>query len=76
MTEDSRKEIVMAYLKQLHLTRMARDCESASREAEQRGLGYLGYLQFLLEGELAHRDEQRLRQRLKAAAFPYELLPI
>ncbi len=39
MTEDTRKDIVMTYLKQLHLNRMARDCESASREAEQRGLG-------------------------------------
>ncbi len=43
-----------------------------AREAEQRGLGYLGYLQALLEGELAHRQEQQLRQRLKAAAFPYQ----
>src|SRR5881227_1143615 len=72
MTEETRKEIVMTYLKQLRLNRMARDCESASREAEQRGLGYLGYLQSLLEGELAHRQEQQMRQRLKAAAFPYQ----
>ncbi len=39
MTEETRKEIVMTYLKQLRLNRMARDCEPASREAEQRGLG-------------------------------------
>src|SRR5437016_13991107 len=51
---------------------MATDCESLAREADQRGLGYLGYLQALLEGELAHRHEQQLRQRLKAAAFPYQ----
>ncbi len=37
MTEDTRKEMVMTYLKQLRLNRMARDCESASREAQQRG---------------------------------------
>jgi len=72
MTQDVRQEIVISYLKQLRLTRMARDCEAASREAEQRGLGYVGYLQALLEGELAHRQEQRLRQRLKTAAFPYQ----
>lgn len=72
MTADIRQEVVTAYLKQLHLNRMARDCTSAAREAEQRGLGYLGYLQGLLEGELAQRHEQRLRQRLKAAAFPYQ----
>src|SRR2546430_3431035 len=70
MTEDPRKVIVSTYLKQLRLTRMARDCEALAREAEQRGLGYLGYLQALLEGELAQRHEQQLRLRLKAAAFP------
>src|SRR5215470_19456623 len=72
MSQDARQQIVHAYLKQLRLTRMARDCESLAREAEQRGLGYLGYLQALLEAEVAHRQEQRLRQRLKAAAFPYQ----
>ena len=72
MTEDLRQEVVTTYLKQLRLNRMARDCTSAAREAEQRSLGYLGYLQGLLEGELAQRHEQQLRQRLKAAAFPYQ----
>src|SRR6202162_2973534 len=72
MTEDLRHEVVTTYLKQLRLSRMARDCEPLAREAEQRGLAYLGYLQALLEGELAQRQEQHLRQRLKAAAFPYQ----
>ena len=72
MKEALRNDIVTSYLKQLRLNRMARDCESLAREAEQRGLGYLGYLQALLEGELAQRHEQQLRQRLKAAAFPYQ----
>jgi len=72
MTEDLRQEIVTTYLKQLRLNRMARDYAAAAREAEQRGLGYLGYLQGLLEAELAQRQEQQLRQRLKAAAFPYQ----
>ncbi len=70
MTEDPRKTVVTNYLKQLRLTRMATDGEALAREAEQRGLGYLGYLQALLEGELAQRHEQQMRQRLKAAAFP------
>lgn len=72
MTEAIRNEVVTTYLKQLRLSRMARDCESLAREAEQRGLGYLGYLQGLLEAELAQRHEQQLRQRLQAAAFPYQ----
>src|SRR6266699_610846 len=72
MTEDLATTVVTTYLKQLRLSRMARDCEALAREAEQRGLGYLGYLQALLEGELPQRHEQQLRLRLKAAAFPYQ----
>src|SRR5260370_8778828 len=72
MAETLRNELVITYLKQLRLNRVARDCESLAREAEQRGLGYLGYLQALLESELAQRHEQQLRQRLKAAALPYQ----
>ena len=72
MTEDIATTVVTTYLKQLRLSRMARDCEALAREAEQRGLGYLGYLQALLEGELAQRHEQQLHLRLKAAAFPYQ----
>lgn len=71
MREDAQTAMVTSYLKQLRLSVMARDCEALAREAEQRGFGYLGYLQALLEGEVAHRQEQQLRQRLKAAAFPY-----
>jgi DNA replication protein DnaC len=71
-TTELSQVMVKSYLKQLRLTRMATDYEALAREAEQRGLGYLGYLQVLLEGELAHRQEQQLRQRLKAACFPYQ----
>ena len=49
---------------------MARECVPLTREAEQRGFGYLGYLQALLEQEVAQRHDNQLRQRLKAAAFP------
>jgi DNA replication protein DnaC len=72
MTEDIVSQVVTTYLKQLRLSRMARDCEALGSFAEQCGLGYLGYLQALLEGELAQRHEQQLRLRLKAAAFPYQ----
>lgn len=72
MKDDPKAAVVTTYLKQLRLSVMARDCESLAREAEERGLGYLGYLHALLEGEVAHRQEQQLRQRLKAAAFPYQ----
>lgn len=72
MKEETMAAVVTTYLKQLRLSIMARDCESLAREAEERGLGYLGYLPALLEDEVAHRHEQQLRQRLKAAAFPYQ----
>ena len=63
MTGDIATTVVTTYLKQLRLTRMARDCEALAREAEQRGLGYLGYLQALLEGEL---DRDRIVVGLEA----------
>jgi hypothetical protein len=37
MSQELCQEMVTAYLKQLRLSRMARDCESLAREAEQRG---------------------------------------
>ena len=45
MTEELCIEVVTTYLKQLRLSRMAREGEAIAREAEQRGLGYLGFLQ-------------------------------
>ena len=72
MTDDPRTAIVTTYLRHLRLPAMARDCATLAPEAEQRGLGYLGYLQLLLEGEVAEREERQRRQRLKLAAFPYE----
>ena len=62
--------MVLTYFKYLRLPAMARECAPLAREAEQRGLGYLGDLQALLEQEVAQRHEHHLRQRLKAAAFP------
>lgn len=72
MTDDPRAALVTTYLKQLRLPAMVRDCTTFAREAEQRSLGYLGYLQLLLEGEVAEREERQRRLRLKLAGFPYE----
>ncbi len=49
MTDALCQEVVTTYLKQLRLSRMARECEATAREAEQRGLGHLGFLQALLD---------------------------
>lgn len=69
-TEDPRVGIVLTYFRHLRLPAMARECVPLAREAEHQGLGYLGYLQALLEQEVAQRHENQLRQRLKAASFP------
>ncbi len=53
MTEDPRAAIVSTYSKPLRLPAMARDCATLAPEAEQRGLGSLGYLPLLLEGKVA-----------------------
>jgi DNA replication protein DnaC len=68
--DDPRLAIVLTYFKHLRLPAMARESVALAREAEHQGLGYLGYLQALLEQEVAQRHENQLRQRLKAAAFP------
>jgi DNA replication protein DnaC len=62
--------ILQSYLKQLRLPAIARDCTALAREAEQRNVGYLGYLQALLEREIAQRAEHQLQRRLKQAQFP------
>jgi DNA replication protein DnaC len=64
--------LVHSYLKQLRLPAMARECVALARHAEQQGAGYLGYLQALLEQEIAQRTDHQLRRRLKLARFPYE----
>jgi DNA replication protein DnaC len=68
--DDPRLAIVLTYFKHLRLPALARECVALAREAEQHGVGYLGYLQTLLEQQVAQRHEHQVRQRLKAAAFP------
>jgi DNA replication protein DnaC len=63
---------VQSYLKQLRLPAMARECVTLAREAEQQGVGYLGYLQTLLEQEVTQRHEHQLLRYLKQAQFPYD----
>lgn len=70
--DDPQLALLHAYLKQLRLPAMARECVALAREAEQRGAGYLGYLQTLLEQEVTQRHEHQLRRHLKQAQFPYE----
>jgi DNA replication protein DnaC len=69
---DPQLALLHAYLKHLRLPAIARECVPLAREAEQQGVGYLGYLQTLLEQEVAQRHEHQLRRYLKQAQFPYD----
>ena len=64
MTEELNRTIVSNYLKQLRLTRMA-------SEAEQRGLGYLGY-----EAHLTRRRGGSSQGTAVAPTFPRCCLPL
>src|SRR5690349_24543685 len=68
---DPQLALLHAYLKQLRLPAIARECVPLAREAEQQGIGFLGYLQTLVEQEVAQRHEHQLRRYLKQAQFPY-----
>jgi len=69
---DPQLALVHTYLKQLRLPAIARECVALARAAEQQGVGYLGYLQTLLEQEVTQRHEHQLRRYLKQAQFPYD----
>jgi len=69
---DPQLALLHAYLKQLRLPAIARECVPLAREAEQQGIGFLGYLQTLVEQEVTQRHEHQLRRYLKQAQFPYD----
>src|SRR5690348_7411153 len=69
---DPQLALLHAYLKQLRLPAIARECVPLAREAEQQGVGFLGYLQTLVEQEVTQRHEHQLRRYLKQAQFPYD----
>src|SRR5215472_9216799 len=69
---DPQLVLLYAYLKQLRLPAIARECVPLARAAEQQGVGFLGYLQTLVEQEVTQRHEHQLRRYLKQAQFPYD----
>ncbi|CCF85908.1 IS21-like element helper ATPase IstB [Nitrolancea hollandica] len=72
MSADVMGAIIESYLKRLKLPAIAREYGALAREAELGNVGYLGYLQALLEQEVRQRDEHQLARRLKQARFPYD----
>jgi DNA replication protein DnaC len=69
---DAQAAIIGNYLKQLRLPAIAREYQTLARDAERQNVGYLGYLQALLDREVTEREERQLQRRLAQARFPYE----
>ena len=62
---------VQAYLKELRLPAFARLLPETLREAESQGRPFLDVLRVRLEGELAQRQINQGRRRIREARFPY-----
>ena len=64
--------LIQSYLKWLKLPAVAAAYQEVARDAERQQVGYLSYLEALLEREYTQRQERRLQQRLTQARFPYQ----
>lgn len=64
-----KKELIRLYAKQLRLPTMAK-YEPIIRRAGEEGMGYEDFLCELLANEVATRQENQLKRRIKAAGFP------
>ena len=71
MTTSMQTAIIDSYLKQLRLPAIAREYQRLAADPQTAQAGYLGYLQALLEGEVAQREERAVSERLRRARFPY-----
>ena len=63
--------LIATYLKWLKLPAIAAAYHEVARDAERQQVGYLSYLEALLEREYTQRQDRRLQQRLTQARFPY-----
>jgi DNA replication protein DnaC len=63
--------LISTYLKWLKLPAIAAAYQEVARDAEKAQVGYLSYLEALLEREFTQRRERSEQQRLLRAHFPY-----
>lgn len=61
-----------ANLKRLRMPGMSFNLDLRAQEAEATGMGYLEFLSLLVQDEMANRQANNLRKRLKAAGFRQE----
>jgi DNA replication protein DnaC len=64
--------LIATYLKWLKLPAIAAAYHEVARDAERQQVGYLSYLEALLEREYTQRQDRRLQVRLAQARFPYQ----
>lgn len=66
-----RNLLLESYLKRLRLPAVNQNYLAVAREAAERNQSYVDYLLALVEQEIARREEQGLKRRLKMAHFPF-----
>jgi DNA replication protein DnaC len=71
MTETLVMERVQANLSRLRLSRVVEVLSDFVKTAEERSLGYLSFLDELLEEEVARKDQRRLETTLKVSGLPF-----
>jgi DNA replication protein DnaC len=70
MSEIGCQVLLEETLKRLKLSRMLRDYEECSRQAQEAGDSYVKFLLKLATRELEYRENEQLERRLKQARFP------
>ena len=63
--------LIASYLKWLKLPAIAAAYQDVARDAEKAQVGYLSYLEALLDREFNQRQDRSQQQRLVRARFPY-----
>ena len=70
-TSDLTYERLIAHLERLGMWRAMEGLGPTLREAEEHSWGYTQLLDRLLEEEIAAREERRIKNALRIAAFPF-----
>lgn len=66
-----RNLLLESYLKRLKLPAIGQNYLAVAREAAERNQSYVDYLLALMEQEIARREEQGFKRRLKSARLPF-----
>src|SRR3954469_11758291 len=66
------KELLLNYLKELHLPAMRASYEELARQAQQESASYEQYLLELTQRECQQRQQHRVERLLRASRLPLE----